>query len=895
MVLARASAIAAVMGAMTSVFSAEESGTGLLPRELLPVRQGVAVAAIQERSHAPGKTLEPGGGLALVDDERGNPPGGVAPRLIPLPLPPVVRTYCWSCHGEDGNDIEGGFDLRRDLSRDRWQEAVHLLEVDEMPIKAPFPGPEEREALLAWLNRKAAAARPAPREPAPVVTRLSAPEFDGAMRALWGIDLRPSELVGPEATGESGFRGDRRSRHLDAALMEKYLAASERIVESMAALRRDPIETRFEAEAMERSSSHLQDFDEGVLFSVEAQMISTAMRIPVDGYYEVRIRASTIGLPAVAQLWDGDRVVDAVEVRHKRPGTRTYLMKPLLRRGWRTLSLNSRNLVPQASLPADPNIAFNQRAREHRMRVPSLEPGGDPAEYRNAKERLEDACFYLQQAFEWLGAYGTEGDPRDIVRFRDLADERQERLDRLKAEFVDRFHDDEREAFESKWAELNGERMAGYQEHLDRIRGIKWMDWTRFQGQLYVDSIEIRGPVWPADAPGARPWLANWNEADAFFPAFLADAFQRAPSDTELARYRELVRAFEAQGASKRKAFEQGVVAALVSPHVLTRDWSDPSARVSWFLRGEPPGDSAAFEPMNPDALAAAVREKRFIAQTSRFIHQWLGTDPLGSEFRPNLQRFPGFTDPVLDRTKEQPVRFFLRLLEENRPLAELLDSDWTVAHSELSAFGGLGSGGEQWEVKTLPSGSVRGGLLGMPAVLAATSKPLRTSPVFRGAWIWETLMGRHNGEPPPDAGILPPDAGVASGVTLRQELERHRNEPSCAGCHEKIDPLGFALENFDAIGRWRESMNGQEIDAQGSWHRGEAFEGPQGLKQALLARSNEFERQLAKQWLAFATGEPVRSLPPEVEKVVQHPPVRARDLLEAIVTDLASEAARVD
>jgi hypothetical protein len=140
--------------------------------------------------------------------------------------------------------------------------------------------------------------------------------------------------------------------------------------------------------------------------------------------------------------------------------------------------------------------------------------------------------------------------------------------------------------------------------------------------------------------------------------------------------------------------------------------------------------------------------------------------------------------------------------------------------------------------------------------VLTATSYPLRTSPVIRGKWVLETLLGSTVPPPPPDAGTLPEDDhGDTRDLTFRQQLEAHRTKPQCAACHARMDPLGFGLENFDAIGRWRHHQNGLPLDSSGQLPSGEAFTGPAELKQVLLGRKDEFIRNLARKMLGYALG----------------------------------------
>jgi hypothetical protein len=182
-----------------------------------------------------------------------------------------------------------------------------------------------------------------------------------------------------------------------------------------------------------------------------------------------------------------------------------------------------------------------------------------------------------------------------------------------------------------------------------------------------------------------------------------------------------------------------------------------------------------------------------------------------------------------------------------------------------------------------------RGGLLGMGAILTTTATPNRTSPVIRGKWVLETLLGRHLAEPPADAGQLDDKAGEDRGKTLREELAEHRRNETCATCHDKLDPIGFGLENFDAIGRFRLKEAGKPVDARGELPGGATFNGSAELRAWLIKnRGKEFARNFTQHLLAFALG---RELKPEDEgtvrdllKTLQESDYRADALMEAVV-----------
>jgi len=240
----------------------------------------------------------------------------------------------------------------------------------------------------------------------------------------------------------------------------------------------------------------------------------------------------------------------------------------------------------------------------------------------------------------------------------------------------------------------------------------------------------------------------------------------------------------------------------------------------------------------------------------TRFMEQWLGTRALGREFKPDQSVIKRFDSELEGGMKIEPVFFFEDLLAENRSLLNLLDSDFTYANSHLARHYNIkGTFREHPKRVELPEGSHRGGLLGMSAVLAVSSFPHRTSPVLRGKWIMETLLG--SGPPPPPPGVpeLEENDHAGEAVSLRQRLERHRADPACASCHAIMDPLGFGLENFDVVGRWRTEADGLPIDAKGTLPDGTEFEGPEELKKLLLQQKQAFIRNLTAKMLGYALG----------------------------------------
>ena len=187
----------------------------------------------------------------------------------------------------------------------------------------------------------------------------------------------------------------------------------------------------------------------------------------------------------------------------------------------------------------------------------------------------------------------------------------------------------------------------------------------------------------------------------------------------------------------------------------------------------------------------------------------------------------------------DEAVSYFYHVLTESKNFMELINSDYTFLNKELASFYGFPSVEGDSMRKVLLSDRTRGGMLGMGGVLTVSSLPTRTSPVLRGKWVLEEILGTQQPPPPPNVGELPEDEAALKGIGLRKLLELHRSKPDCQSCHEKMDPLGLGLEKFDAIGRWRESYGQVEIDPSGVMANGKSFSGPAELK-AFLSEERE-------------------------------------------------------
>jgi hypothetical protein len=286
---------------------------------------------------------------------------------------------------------------------------------------------------------------------------------------------------------------------------------------------------------------------------------------------------------------------------------------------------------------------------------------------------------------------------------------------------------------------------------------------------------------------------------------------------------------------------------------------------LSFFLWSSIPDDelldlAAKGRLKSPDVLAGQVKrmlaDARSDALVQNFAGQWLflRNIPLAG---PTPSDFPDFDDTLRRAFRRETELFFESILREDRSALDLLRADYTFLNERLALHYGIRTiKGSHFRRVTLPGDSMRRGLLGHGSILTLTSYPDRTSPVVRGKWILENVLGTPPPPPLPDVGILQTTDGSGTVLSMRERLGRHRANPVCASCHSMLDPLGLALENFDAVGKWRtRDESAKAIDASAVLPDGTKVVGPEGLRQAILSRSDRFVATFTEKLLTYAIG----------------------------------------
>ncbi|MFO0868780.1 MAG: DUF1592 domain-containing protein [Pirellulales bacterium] len=811
------------------------------PRPLPNLRVLLALGVL---SFAPGGVAR---GVAAADSE-------FAPQVRA-----VLQQHCLACHA--GPQAKGDLDLERlgtDLTDDptaaRWSRVVQRLSAGEMP-------PEDRPRLTAEETRTATqgiqqalrAARRDQRAREGRVTwrRLNRVEYENTLRDLLGVQVVVRDLLPPDSSAD-GFDNVGAALHVSSFLLERYLAAADaalhvaiangpapRVIRQRYSLR----ETHQVKVTTESVFRQREDGGVVMLSSSPWQAVVLSPFYPPDrGRYRFRISASAVA--------SGGRPV-------------TYRVDAGL-----MLMTGKPHLVSYFDAPAE-----GSRVVEF---VEELEP----------RETLRILPYGLasSQAVHKIGAADYDGPGLAI-----------------------------------DWVEVEGPLHETWPPASHR----------RLFGDL---------PQQPVAAGGGNAGRVEvvsqdpLRDAERILRRFAARAWRRPVSDEELRPLVELVRVKLAEPRSFEQAVRVGLAAILVSPEFLfLHETPGPLAppalasRLSYFLWSSLPDDEllAAAGALPPAAVeggqgaagdeATAVTPPRLADRSElrrqverllddpraqefgrNFVGQWLGLRDIDFTI-PSHILYPEFDEMLKVSMVRETELFFAELLRHDLSVTNFLASDFSVLNGRLARHYGI-PGIEGWEFRRvpLPPDSHRGGVLTMASVLKVTANGTQTSPVTRGAWVLERILGITPPPPPENVSALEPD--IRGATTIRQQLAKHRQLDACAGCHRQIDPLGFALESFDVIGGWREHyrtsgvgqpvtidgrrmhyLRGPAVDPADTLSDGRSFRHIDDLKQLLLADRERFVRALTRKLVTYATGAaPTIDDEPEVERIVER--VRERD-----------------
>jgi mono/diheme cytochrome c family protein len=375
---------------------------------------------------------------------------------------------------------------------------------------------------------------------------------------------------------------------------------------------------------------------------------------------------------------------------------------------------------------------------------------------------------------------------------------------------------------------------------------------------------------------------AAWDAAMSYnVRVLMRRAYRRPVTAAEVARVVTLSKTVRSRKLSFERGLQLALQAVLVSPNFLYKVEVDPdpnnpkatrtlspyelATRLSYFIWSSMPDDAllAAAESGNlaTDAQINAqvtrmVKDAKSLSLAQNFAGQWLNLRK-AAVVQPDVARFPTFNEGLRKSMQQETELYFDRIVRDDRPVMELVKSDYTFLNEPLAKHYGIPDvTGDAMRMVKLSAGP-RGGVLGHASVLMLTSNPGRTSPVKRGKWVLENILGTPPPLPPPNVPPLPEEqaGGVARPTSVRARLEEHRKNPACANCHERLDGMGFALENFDAIGGWRDTDGGVALDVTGELPDGSKFKGVSGLQSLLISRKQAVVRGMIERLLTYGIG----------------------------------------
>ncbi len=730
----------------------------------------------------------------------------------------LLDRYCVTCHNEELNT--GSLRLDNiDIAHvtengEIWEKVIHKLIAREMPPSdKPQPSKGAHNALLAHLVTTlddAAVASPNPGRPA--VHRLNNTEYTHAVRDLLALEINTDELL-PTGATDFGFDNIADSLNMSPMLLERYMTAASKIARLAVGAMNIPPSSHIYA-----SPKFVGQFERmGDEFSFGSRGgLSVQHHFPLDGEYMIR--------------------VDIDSPRSDQPD-----------------DLFQRSIAPEQL------DVFLDGERIDGFNIEKPEKGR--WNYRK-NAFADDAAADKEDLANWWGIRTLE------VRFPAKAG-----LHTVTASFVKR-----RLAYE-------GVRPRHYPEFYDYLGLLR-------NEEPSVKEFQIEGPF---NVTGIGVDSASRQKIFSSYPTGTEDEVEAATDIlSKLARraYRRPVTAgevdtllnFFTKGQSSG-GFEYGIQLALrrilVSPSFLYRVEAQPSdvasgdafelsdlelaSRLAFFLWSTIPdeellGVAERGELRNPGVLEGQVHRMLADARSSEslvdnYAAQWLYLRNMEA-VTPDVNIFPHFDGNLREAMRRETELFFASQIREDRGVPELLSANYTFLNQRLAEHYGIpGVYGSHFRRVDLDDPN-RGGLMGQASIWTVTSYATRTSPVKRGKWILENILGSPPPPPPPNVPDLREPSKETGDLTMRQLFEQHRADPVCASCHVKMDPLGFALENFDAIGKWRtESSFGFALDTTGTMPDGTTIEGPAGLREVLRGNADEFTRIAVTKLLIYALG----------------------------------------
>ena len=784
-----------------------------------------------------------------------------------------LEKYCIQCHGDQKQKADRRFDTLSskietldDLGR--YQEVVDQLNLESMPPEGkPQPSPSERLAMIDVLTDRIENAHAELNASGghSVLRRLNAWEYRQTIGDLLGLNVDvwdPSEDF-PEEVVVDGFDNNGAGLVTSGILMEHYLRASEEAIRRATNFGERPVSTSYtQTSPFYFSGKGYEDLPK--LFKVDRFRFTPDT--PFTDLYGRHYRGGHIGfLPLVRQGGVPHSGIYTIRVKAAAISRHHDYGKALgdFRNG-------------------DPLV----------MEIAAVDRQGSVESTGNVSKMISLARVELTNEepewFEWDVYMEAGFEPE--VRFRNgpMAAKRMVRMLTTHAADKPEF---------KPFVDMKG--------GLEKAHGVL----KGYQGpRLRVWEIGIEGPhvdVWPTAGHRALYGELTREELDAEtihqqLELFAEKAFRRPPVEGEVEPIQELVAESLKAGVDPLEAFQLGCQAILCAPGFLYLNLGEGpleeialASRLSYFLWSSPPDEMLLNLAVHKN-LKAELSEQvtRMLAdpRSDRFVHhfvrRWLDLDNIGA-MPPSAEFLEYYRDNLQVAMRQETEMFFRHVLDTNQNVQNFLDADYSFLNRELALHYGIEGVRGNGLQKVSLQGSRRGGLIGHGAFLTASANGVDTSPVVRGIYVLEKLLGYSPPPPPPDVPLIEPD--IRGAVSIRDQLLKHRNVATCAECHRKIDPLGFALENYDAIGGWRDEYDGKvSIDSSGKLPDGDSFETPAEFQDALLRRKDQFTRCITEKLLAYALGRELevsdRPVIDEIVREISSSGKGLRDLIQEIV-----------
>lgn len=741
-----------------------------------------------------------------------NAPAAPDPLAFQRVIQPFFDTYCLDCHHPDRRkgdvNLEDLIDVGQANHEGRrtWEMVYRQLRAGAMPPDGESqPTPEERAELVSLLHQRLSHIDLSKPVDSGRVTarRFNRTEYDNSIRDLFGIRLSVANTFPGDDVGY-GFDNIGDVHSVSPLRLQRFLEAAETVSSFLLNTGRRLEMNRNEQGVFFDRIKVVKSSDAGVVLDQKGRM-SVEYETPLPGTYELSIRAWGLMSDSVFKA----RKIDELN-------------------GWPQF--------PNAYQAGDvePIVPLEVWVDDRLVDTLQVAQGLSSTDWRTYTTRMELSMGPHQVTFRLGTPVALTGDAR------------------------------------AAW--IADPPRLGVKEA--RLIGPHAVDRSALSS-LHRRLLEIRPGLGRPPAAAAREILAE----------LLPRAFRRPATPEEVDAFVELMNSLQGAGESFESALDGALQAVLVSPHFLYRleigpDATNPdrirpvgdyalASRLSYFLWNSMPDDTlfalAAEGRLDQDDVLCAqvarlLADPRSVAFKQGFFRQWLDLRKLRT-LSIDKARFPVFTEDLRADVEQETLLFIGSIIAENRSVHDLLRADHTFINDSLAELYGLPVADPAKKAKDRSfrrvslNGLPRRGLLTQPSILMLTSYPNRTSPTKRGNWILEAILGDEPPPPPANVPQLDEAAANSAALPLREQLELHRTNQTCASCHATMDPIGLGLENFDAIGRWRTTEAGTPINASGVLPNGNTFDGPMELLRLLQEREEDFVRCFTQKLLTFALG----------------------------------------